>query len=67
MEQHVDFAVQSEIPLEENSLVVVLVRHRQFGAALSDIEMLNNVILMDFGNGTGQPQILGPEIIEVPS
>ena len=57
-EQHLDFAVQSEIPLEENSLVVVLVQHRQFGAALSDIEMLNNVVLMDCGKGSFRPQVM---------
>jgi len=66
-EQHVDFAVQSKIPLEENSLVVVLVRHRQFGAALSDIASLNNVVLMDFGNGSGQPQVSAPPKNEVPT
>ena len=64
-EQKVNFELQSEIPLKEGSLVVVLVRHRQFGAALSEIETVDGAVLMDFGNGTGQAQLITVNNAEV--
>ena len=66
-EKHVDFVVQSEIPRQEGSLVVVLVRHRQFGAALSEIETVNNAVLMDCCSGSGQPQLMKAKQTEVPA
>jgi UDP-N-acetyl-D-mannosaminuronic acid dehydrogenase len=58
-ERQVSFALQSEIPLQAGTLVAVLVRHRQFGAALSEIETVGGAVLMDFCHGSGQPQLMG--------
>lgn len=57
-ERQVGFALQSEIPLQPGTLVAVLVRHRQFGAALSEIETVVGAVLMDFCRGSGQPQLM---------
>lgn len=64
-EQKVNFELNSEIPLKEGTLVVVLVRQRQFGAALSEIETVDGAVLMDFGNGTGQAQLINVNNSEV--
>jgi UDP-N-acetyl-D-mannosaminuronic acid dehydrogenase len=61
-ERKVGFAVQSEIPLEAGTLVAVLVRHGQFGAALSEVETVNGALLMDFCRGNGQPQLMGTPV-----
>lgn len=66
-ERQVDFELQSEIPLQAGTLVAVLVRHRQFGAALSEIEIVNGAVLMDFCRGNGQPQLMGKQPEEVPA
>lgn len=57
-ERQVGFVLQSEIPLQAGTLVAVLVRHRQFGAALSEIDAVGGVVLMDFCRGSGQPQLM---------
>jgi len=57
-ESKVGFALQSEIPLQANALVAVLVRHRQFGAALSEMKTIGGTVLMDFCRGSGQPQVM---------
>jgi len=64
-ERQVGFALQSEIPLQAGTLVAVLVRHRQFGAALSEIETVGGAVLMDFCRGTGQPQLMKERKTEV--
>jgi UDP-N-acetyl-D-mannosaminuronic acid dehydrogenase len=56
-ERQVSFELQSEIPLQSDTLVAVLVRHRQFGAALSEIETVNGAVLMDFCRDNGQLHI----------
>ena len=61
----VNFKLQSNIPLKENTLIVVLVNHRQFGAALSEIENLDNIVLMDCGNGTGKPRLINASKVEL--
>jgi UDP-N-acetyl-D-mannosaminuronic acid dehydrogenase len=66
-ERQVGFALQREIPLEGNTLVALLVRHRQFGAALSEIETVGGAVLMDFCFGTGQPQLMKAWKTEVPA
>ena len=66
-ERHVGFALQSEIPLQASTLVAVLVRHRQFGAALSGIETVDGAVLMDFCRGSGQPQLIKAGKTEVPA
>jgi UDP-N-acetyl-D-mannosaminuronic acid dehydrogenase len=58
-ERQVGFNLQHEIPLQPGTLVAVLVRHRQFGAALSEIETVSGSVLMDFWRGSGQPQLMG--------
>jgi UDP-N-acetyl-D-mannosaminuronate dehydrogenase len=57
-EQQVSFGLEVQIPLQANTLVAVLVRHRQFGAALSEIETVEGAILMDFSCGSGQPKLM---------
>ena len=57
-ERKIGFVLQSEIPLEANTRVAVLVRHRHFGAALSEIETVGGAVLMDFCRGSGQPQVM---------
>ena len=59
-ERNVAFELKSELILVEKTLVAVLVRHRQFGAALSDIENVNGVILMDFCTGSGKAKLTAP-------
>ena len=54
------FVLQQEIPLQDKTLVVVLVRHRQFGAALIDIKSVGGAVLMDFCRGSGQSQLMVP-------
>ena len=66
-ERQVGFALQSKIPLQAGTLVVVLVRHRQFGAALSEIETVGGAVLMDFCHGSGQPQLMKSKHPEVPA
>ena len=66
-EHQVDFELQSEVPLQAGTLVAVLVRHRQFGAALSEIETVNGAVLMDFCRGNGQPQLMGAPARSVPA
>ena len=58
-ERKVSFALQSEIPLlAGGTLVALLVNHRQFGAALSEIETVAGTVLMDFCQGSGQPHLM---------
>lgn len=64
-ERQVGFALQSEIPLQPGTLVAVLVRHRQFGAALSEIETVGGAVLMNFCRGSGQPQLIPERKAEV--
>lgn len=66
-ERQVGFALQSEIPLQAGTLVAVLVRHRQFGAALGEIETVGGAVLMDFCLGSGQPQLINIGKTEVPA
>jgi UDP-N-acetyl-D-mannosaminuronic acid dehydrogenase len=66
-ERQVCFELKSEIPLQSGTLVAVLVRHRQFGAALSEIETVNGAVLMDFFRGNGQPQLMGAPARCVPA
>ncbi|MFZ0407735.1 MAG: nucleotide sugar dehydrogenase [Cyanobium sp.] len=66
-ERKVGFALQSEIPLKAGTLVAVLVRHRQFGAALSEIETVGGAVLMDFCHGSGQPQLMKAGKRELPA
>lgn len=64
-ERQVGFALQSEIPRQASTLVAVLVRHRQFGAALSEIETVGGAVLMDFCRGSGQPQLMADQPVEL--
>jgi UDP-N-acetyl-D-mannosaminuronic acid dehydrogenase len=64
-ERQVGFALQSEIPLQAGTLVVVLVRHRQFGAALSDMETVGGAVVMDFCRGSGQAQLMADQPVEL--
>lgn len=63
-DRKVGFALQSEIPLQANTLVAVLVRHRQFGAALSEIETVGGAVLMDFCRGNGQALLIPNQKVE---
>ena len=65
-ERQVSFILKQEIPLQDRTLVVVLVRHRQFGAALIDIESVGGAVLMDFCRGSGQSQLMvpSPEVVQ---
>lgn len=59
-ERKVSFDLKSDLLLEEKTLVALLVRHRQFGAALSDIETVTGTVLMDFCTGSGYARLIAP-------
>ena len=53
--------------MEAGTLVAVLVSHRQFGAALSEMETVAGTVLIDFCNGGGLAELMKPEQAGVPT
>ena len=66
-ERQIGFTLQTEIPVEAGTLVAVLVSHRQFGAALSEMETVAGTVLIDFCNGSGLAELMKPEQAGVPT